>query len=111
MFQDDQIEALEKFQDLLSKIEWREKNGCYTSTKKPFQKGLLCSIKSTIELFHEMKEEGVKYILTKRYMYIFDLKSWIFLSNIFNLSIEYWSNIPSLFKIQSGSGGEYFQFS
>ena len=75
MFQDEQIEALEKFQNLLSKIEWREKNGCYTSTKKPFQKGLLCSIKSTIELFHEMKEEGVKYILTKRYMYIFDLKS------------------------------------
>ena len=109
--EDEQIEALEKFQDLLSKIEWREKNGCYTSTKKPFQKGLLCSIKSTIELFHEMKEEGVKYILTKRYMYIFDLKSWIFLSNIFNLSIEYWSNIPSLFKIQSGSGGEYFQLS
>ena len=65
MFQDEQIEALEKFQNLLSKIEWREKNGCYTSTKKPFQKGLLCSIKSTIELFHEMKEEGVKYILTK----------------------------------------------
>jgi len=67
MFEDEQIEALEKFQDLLLKIEWREKNGCYTTTKKPFQKGLLCSIRSTIELFHEMKDEGVKYILTKRF--------------------------------------------
>ena len=34
--------------------------------KKPFQSGIMTSIKATIELFNEMKSEGVKYILTSK---------------------------------------------
>ena len=34
--------------------------------RKPFQFGIIASIKSTISLFLELKDEGVKYLLTKR---------------------------------------------
>ena len=51
---------------LLENLEWRDKDGNYTSTKKPFQKGLIASIRSTIALFNELKEEDIQYVLTKR---------------------------------------------
>ena len=34
--------------------------------QKPFQKGLLVSIRSIIELFKELKSDGLKYLLTTR---------------------------------------------
>ena len=64
---DVQLAALEKMLALLKKIEWKDKDGSYKTTMKPFQKGLICTIKSTISLFEELKSEGVEYILTKRY--------------------------------------------
>ena len=72
-YEDVQMKALEKMLELLSNIEWKEQRG-YTTTKKPFQKGLICAIRSTIALFNEMKTEGVKYILTKRYTFLRNMR-------------------------------------
>ena len=52
-------------QDLVTKMYFRnDKTGGLV--RKPFQYGILASINSTISLFHELKDEGVKYFLTKR---------------------------------------------
>ena len=37
-----------------------------SNAKKPFQKGILVNIKSTLALYQEMKEEGYSYLLTSR---------------------------------------------
>ena len=63
---DIQTMALKKLLLLLKKIEWRENNGSYTKTKKPFQKGLACAIRATLELIKDFKLENIEYILTKR---------------------------------------------
>ena len=34
--------------------------------RKPFQSGIIVSIKSTKALFNELKEEGIEYFLTTR---------------------------------------------
>ena len=59
---------------LLKKIEWKDKDGVYRKTMKPFQKGLICTIKSTIALFKELRSEGVEYLLTKRY-FVFSIST------------------------------------
>ena len=64
-----QYEALRKCLHLLENLEWREKDGSYTSRKKPFQLGLICSIKAALYTSLEMRKEGVDYLLTKRYLF------------------------------------------
>ena len=49
---------------LLENMYFVTKNG--RMTKKPFQIGIYVSIKSTIDLYDELKDEGVSYLLTSR---------------------------------------------
>ena len=69
------MKALEKMLELLTNIESKENNG-YKTSKKPFQRGLIFDIRSTIALFNEMKTKGVMYILTKRYTFIICNMRW-----------------------------------
>ena len=59
-----QMKSLDDMQELCKYMYFRGKNGGLH--KKPFQSGILTSIKSTKALFFELKDEGVEYILTTR---------------------------------------------
>ena len=63
-----QLSALHSMKNVLEKLEYRKEKGSveYTSTKKPFQHGLIATINSVIDLFEELKNEGFKYLLTGR---------------------------------------------
>ena len=51
-------------EDLVTHMYFRNEKG--NLCKKPFQAGILVSIKSTLALYDELKKEGVKYYLTTR---------------------------------------------
>ena len=60
-----QLKALYAMQELVSYMYFRGgKNGGLC--RKPFQSGILTSIKSIIGLYYELKNEEVNYILTTR---------------------------------------------
>ena len=60
----EQMEALLAMQDLLSQMYFKTSKG--NLGKKQFQAGIAVSIKSTIDLYNELKSQGVKYLLTTR---------------------------------------------
>jgi hypothetical protein len=57
----EQRESLRKMKALLK--SWHIIGNTY---KIPFEKGILLSIDSTLDLFEELKKEGVKFLLTSR---------------------------------------------
>ena len=58
-----QIKALKDMEDLMNTMKYADSE---SNAKKPFQKGILINIKSTLVLYEEMKEEGYSYLLTSR---------------------------------------------
>ena len=58
---EEQQHALEKMKMLVRNTYWRGKKG-----NLPFEKGILCGIKSIIALQKDIKDCGYKYILTSR---------------------------------------------
>ena len=61
---DSQMKSLDEMQDLCTYMFFNGKNGGLY--KKPFQSGILTSIKSTKALFFELTDEGIEYLLTTR---------------------------------------------
>ena len=62
-----QLDVLYKMQELVTNMHFYNKEGTeLVQTKKPFQKGILVSIKSTLDLYKEVKGEGLEYLLTSR---------------------------------------------
>ena len=51
-------------QDLVSKMYFKTSKG--NLGKKQFQSGISVSIKATLDLFYELKAEGIQYLLTSR---------------------------------------------
>ena len=62
--EDEQIQALLSMQDLVSKMYFKTSKG--NLGKKQFQSGISVSIKATLDLFYELKAEGIQYLLTSR---------------------------------------------
>ena len=58
------MDALHKMSDLVNNMYFKNSRG--KLVKKPFQTGILVSIKSTIDLYYELKSEGTSYLLTSR---------------------------------------------
>ena len=58
------MEALMKMQDLLSRMHFKTSKG--NLGKKQFQAGIAVAIRSTIDLYNELKSQGVQYLLTTR---------------------------------------------
>ena len=53
--------------ELIRNMHFYNKEGtALVKTKKPFQKGILVSIKSTVDLYKEVKDEGLPYLLMSR---------------------------------------------
>ena len=64
MYETEQLNALEEMMKIVSNMFFINKNG--NLCRKPFQSGIIVSIKSTKALFNELKEEGIEYFLTTR---------------------------------------------
>ena len=62
--EDKQFLALSKMEDLVKNIRYL--NNPKSATLKPFQQGILVSIKSIVSLYNEIKSEGFRYMLTSR---------------------------------------------
>ena len=59
------MKSLYAMKELVSLMYFRGgKNG--NLCRKPFQSGIIASIKSTIALYLELKQEGIDYLLTTR---------------------------------------------
>ena len=50
--------------NLVKNVYFPNRNG--NNVQKPFQKGIIVSIKSTIQMFSELKSEGISFLLTSR---------------------------------------------
>ena len=62
--EDKQIEALKNMQDLVKSMSFGKENA--KQKKKPFQTGIIVSINAMLDLYAELKSEGVSYLLTSR---------------------------------------------
>jgi hypothetical protein len=60
----EQTEALKNMLDLVQHMSFGKDEAAVR--KKPFQTGIVVSINSTLDLFEELKTEGVSYLLTSR---------------------------------------------
>ena len=61
---DKQLNSLEKMLDLVKNMSFGKVKR--SLIKKPFQTGIIVSIKSTLELFKDLSNEGFEYLLTSR---------------------------------------------
>ena len=59
-----QLETLNLMYNLVNNMYFPTKKG--TLVQKPFQTGIIVSIRATTELFRELKNEGISYLLTSR---------------------------------------------
>jgi hypothetical protein len=59
-----QIEALRNMEDLVNSMYFGKDET--SLSKKPFQIGIVVSINSTLDLYTELKKEGLSYLLTSR---------------------------------------------
>jgi hypothetical protein len=62
--QSEQLNALGKMLDLVKNMYFGNDNTGLT--KKPFQTGIIVSINATIDLYNELKHEGLSYLITSR---------------------------------------------
>ena len=60
--ENEQINVLNKMLDLVNKMYF----GKDSLKKKPFQTGIIVSIKATLDLYEELKTEGFSFLLTSR---------------------------------------------
>jgi len=59
-----QIDILKKMLDLVKRMYFGKDEA--SLKKKPFQTGIIVSIKSTLDLYADLKKEGISYVLTSR---------------------------------------------
>ena len=64
MYETEQLNALDEMMKLVSNMFFVNKKG--NLFRKPFQSGIIVSIKLIKALFNELKEEGIEYFLTTR---------------------------------------------
>ena len=62
--EEEQFEILNSMEELVSKMYFVTEKG--NLSQKPFQKGITVAIKSVKDLYMEMKQEGWKYLITRR---------------------------------------------
>ena len=62
--EEEQFEILNSMEELVSKMYFVTEKG--NLSQKPFQKGITVAIKSVKDLYMEMKQEGWKYVITRR---------------------------------------------
>ena len=58
------MKSLEDMSNLVDNMYFKNRSG--KLGKKPFQSGITVSIKATMDLYRELKEEGLSYLMTSR---------------------------------------------